>query len=178
MIKRKDSQSSFVSMTTNAHGNLLDANRIEKLLQVFTQLAVCKAPTDMIKVLVEELKHLVSYNRATIFAVTHDIKESLDLLTPEKDGVYVFKTFIEGGRGISGVQKSNQQDLPAFQKLDEVMFGIKSQQFLVTPVLFKQSEILLVIQLESRFMKGKNKFVGFHTADEQIIKIISFFIAM
>jgi hypothetical protein len=68
--------------------------------------------------------------------------------------------------------------LPAFQKLDEVMFGIKSQQFLVTPVLFKQSEILLVIQLESRFMKGKNKFVGFHTADEQIIKIISFFIAM
>jgi hypothetical protein len=27
-------------------------------------------------------------------------------------------------------------------------------------------------------MKGKNKFVGFHAADEQIIKILSFFIAM
>ena len=49
---------------------------------------------------------------------------------------------------------------------------------MVTPVLFKQSEILLIIQLESRFMKGKNKFVGFHAADEQIIKILSFFIAM
>jgi|688.fasta_scaffold598401_1 hypothetical protein len=57
----------------------------------------------MIKVLVEELRHLVSFHKATIFAVTHDIRESLDLLTPEKDGVYVFKTFIEGGKGISGV---------------------------------------------------------------------------
>lgn len=61
----------------------------------------------MIKVLVEELRHLVSFNKATIFAVTHEIRECLELLTPEKDGVYIFKTFLEGGKGISGVQKSN-----------------------------------------------------------------------
>lgn len=67
-LKRKDSQSSFISNTTNAHGNILDANRIEKLLSVFTHLSNCKKPKDMIKLLLDEMKHLVSFNQCTIFA--------------------------------------------------------------------------------------------------------------
>ena len=57
----------------------------------------------MIKVLLEELKHLVTFSGCTIFAFPTDIRESLELLTPENDGVHVFKTFIEGGRSTSGV---------------------------------------------------------------------------
>lgn len=40
----------------------------------------------MIKLLLEEMKNLVSFNRCTIFAFPQDIRESLDTYT-DKDGL-------------------------------------------------------------------------------------------
>lgn len=74
-------------------------------MHVFTQLSICKKATDMIKILLDEMKNLISFSKCSIFAFSIDIKEGLELVTPEKDGIYVFKTFIEGGKNITGVQK-------------------------------------------------------------------------
>jgi hypothetical protein len=38
--------------------------------------------------------------------------------------------------------------------------------------------VLIAIQLESKFLKAKNKFIGFPPADEQIVKILSYYVAM
>ena len=57
----------------------------------------------MVKLLLDELKNLVTFARVSIFALSPELKDAVELMTPETDGVYVFKTFIEGGRGITGV---------------------------------------------------------------------------
>ena len=46
------------------------------------------------------------------------------------------------------------------------------------PVMFKEDEFLFVIQCESRIIKRQNKHVGFHQADEQVLKIFSSYLAM
>jgi hypothetical protein len=51
--------------------------------------------------------------------------------------------------------------MPAFQKIDDIVFGLKTAQHLVQPVIFKNQDVLLAIQLESRFIKNKNRYVGF-----------------
>lgn len=56
--------------------------------------------------------------------------------------------------------------MPAFQKIEDIIHGLKTSQYLVQPVIFKNSEVLLAIQLESRFIKRKNRYVGFPQADE------------
>lgn len=84
---------------------MLDANRIEKLLSVFTQLSHCKKVKDMIKLLLDEMKNLVTFAKCTFFVFSADLREQCDKYT-DQDGLYVFKTFIEGGSACSGVQKS------------------------------------------------------------------------
>lgn len=80
-ITRKDSNSSFISLTTNQHGNILDANRIEKLLSVFTQLSHCKKVKDMIKLLLDEMKNLVTFAKCTVFVFPADLREQCDRYT-------------------------------------------------------------------------------------------------
>ena len=53
-----------------------------------------------------------------------------------------------------------------FTKSDEVRYGLKSLQFIAQPVLFKDDELLMAIQLESKTNKRTNKTLGFHTSDE------------
>lgn len=65
-----------------------------------------------------------------------------------------------------------------FTKSDEVRYGLKSLQFIAQPVLFKDDELLMAIQLESKTNKRTNKTLGFHTSDEQVLKIICQFLAM
>lgn len=45
-------------------------------------------------------------------------------------------------------------------------------------MIFKDEEILFVIQCESRIIKKQNKHVGFHLADEQILKVLCSYLAM
>lgn len=51
--------------------------------------------------------------------------------------------------------------MPAFSKFEDILYGMKTIQYLVQPVIFRGSECLMAIQLESRYLKGKNKYVGF-----------------
>lgn len=50
----------------------------------------------MIKFLLDEMKNLVTFAKCTIFAFPADIREQLDTFT-DSEGMFVFKTFIEGG---------------------------------------------------------------------------------
>lgn len=89
-------------MLTGDFGNHLDANRIEKLLSVFNQLANCRSIKEIVRMLLDEMKNLVSFAKCTIFLFPNEMREQLDHLT-EQDGMFVFKSFVDSGAQISGI---------------------------------------------------------------------------
>ena len=96
---------------------------------------------------------------------------------PDVDHISVATLTIDN-KPCKAISESENEVLPAFQKIDEVKYGFKNQVFLAHPVIFKDEEIMFVIQCESRIIKKQNKHVGFHAADEQVMKIVCSYLAM
>jgi hypothetical protein len=71
-----------------------------------------------------------------------------------------------------GASKTEPVALAIYKNFDEVRYGIKTLTFIAQPVLFRDDEIFLVIQLEAKMNKKTNKTFGFHASDEQVLKII------
>lgn len=75
-LKRQDSQSSIrskQSTLTNQISNMLDSNRIERLLQALNTIQNCKKSTDILKTTLKELKSLISFSNCTIFVLNAEL---------------------------------------------------------------------------------------------------------
>lgn len=55
---------------------------------------------------------------------------------------------------------------------------MKTQQQLAYPVRLKDDNLLLVVQVESKINKKTNKPLSFQPADEQIMRILTYFLSM
>lgn len=60
---------------------------------------------------------------------------------------------------------------------EDIKYGYKDTQFIIQPIMTKDEVIQFVIQCESKISRSK-KHIGFSAADEQIIKVISFYLQM
>ena len=57
------------------------------------------------------------------------------------------------GKNAKSVCEQDTTTAPGFQKIDEVRYGLKNQTHLAHPVVFREDEVLFVIQCESRIIK-------------------------
>jgi len=85
----------------------------------------------------------------------------LELTRPDIDKINIERFVLESGRAILGVSEVEPIPSPVFNKIDEVKYSLKTQQFIASPILFKDDEIMFVVQLESKVIKKQNKHVGF-----------------
>ena len=60
---------------------------------------------------------------------------------------------------------------------EDIKYGFKDSQFLGYPIMNKEEDIQIIIQCESKLNRNK-KYMGFHSADEQILKIVCFYLQM
>jgi len=127
--------------------------------------------------MLRELKSLISFSNCTIFVVQRDLVNAVMSYRPDVDQVHV-ATVVVDSKQCKSVSESESIGAPCFSKMEEVRFGLKNQTHLVQTVSFKEEEILFIIQCESRIIKRQNKHVGFHLADEQVLKIFSSYLAM
>lgn len=66
--------------------------------------------------------------------------------------------------------------MPGFKKPEDVKYGLKSQQYLAQPILFKDEEIIVVVQCEAKVNRKTSKYVGFQVSDEQVMKILCYYL--
>ena len=57
-------------------------------------------------------------------------------------------------------------------------YGLKTQQYLAYPILFKEEEIIVVVQCEAKVNRKTSKYVGFQVSDEQVMKIMTYYLQM
>ena len=88
-LKRQGSESSLVSGMSGTQTNLLDSNRIERLLQTFKSINNCKKLTEIVKLTLKELKSLISFSNCTIFIISKKIIEGVMGFKPDVDHVNV-----------------------------------------------------------------------------------------
>ena len=101
----------------------------------------------------------------------------LEVIKPDIDGIRCAR-FVIDGRAITGVCISEHMSSPMFKHPDETKFGMKTQSQLAYPVRLKDEETMLIVQIESKVNKKTNKHMGFQPADEQIMRIMSYFLSM
>ena len=123
-FRRQDSGSSLISGVSVAgqNMNMLDSNRIEKLLQTFKGINSAKKFSDMMILCLREFKHLLSYANCTIFVLS---KPMVDNLMGLKDQVLQGALMIEG-KNCKALSAGDQIAPPCFTKLEEIRYGIKS----------------------------------------------------
>jgi len=80
---------------------------------------------------------------------------------------------MESGRSQLALSETEQIAGPIFKSQDEVRYSIKTISSIAQPVIFKDDDMMMVIQLEARVNKKTNKTMGFQPSDEQVIKIVS-----
>ena len=124
-MRRRDSESSMISGVSQAHTNLLDSNRIERVLQTFKAINNCKKMTDILKLTLKELKSLISFSNCTIFIVQKAIIEGVMGFKPDVDNVNV-STIQLDSKNLKAISEQETMAQPAFQKFDEVRYGIKT----------------------------------------------------
>ncbi len=79
---------------------------------------------------------------------------------------------LDNGRQQVGMSEVEPVALAIYKNFEEIRYGIKTLTFIAQPVLFRDNEIFLVIQLEAKMNKKTNKTYGFHASDDQVLKII------
>lgn len=73
---------------------------------------------------------------------------------------------LDNGRQQLGVSETEPIAQAIYKNFDEVRYGIKTLNNIAQPVLFKDDEIFIVIQLEAKINRKTNKTMGFHASDE------------
>ena len=73
---------------------------------------------------------------------------------------------LDNGKQQIGVSEIEPVALAIYRNFDEVRYGIKTLTYIAQPVLFRESEVFLVIQIEAKMNKKTNKTYGFHASDE------------
>lgn len=131
---------------------MLDSNRIERLLQALNTIQNCKKSTDILKTTLKELKSLISFSNCTIFVMNPDLVSAVMSYRPDIDHVNVATLMIEN-KNCKSVCENDTMATPSFSKIDEVRYGLKNQTHLAHPVIFREDEVLFVIQCESRIIK-------------------------
>lgn len=96
-----------------------------------------------------------------------------ELLRPDTDHIYISRSQMDNGRAQLGLSETEQVALPIYKNQDEVRWSIKTVSQIAQPVLFKDDDMMMVIQLEARVNKKSNKTMNFQPSDEQVIKIVS-----
>jgi len=91
-----------------------------------------------------------------------------------------------------GLSDSHMSE-PCFKTIEELRYGIRSQQYLAFPVFDKHDRIVMAIQLEARSYQMKtrgskaevnkkdraaSKYIGFAMVDEHIVKTFCHYIHM
>lgn len=79
---------------------------------------------------------------------------------PDVDHINVATVVVDNKQSKS-ISESELVSPPGFSKMDEVRYGLKNQAYLAHPVIFREEEVLFIIQCESRIIKRQNKHVGF-----------------
>jgi hypothetical protein len=125
-MRRTESGSSLISNVTNQFGNVLDASRIERLLQTFNLISASKKQNDLIKIALKEIKSLVSFNNCTIYVFSADLMKGLESVRPEIDGFHLSKAMVDNGRTISAVSESEEQSNLSFTKPEDIKHGLKT----------------------------------------------------
>ena len=82
---------------------------------------------------------------------------------------------LDSGKMIDAVSNQPGEIKTCFNGPDEIKYGFKDSQFLGFPINNKEDDIQLIIQCESKINRNK-KFLGFQPADEQIMKILCFYL--
>ena len=88
-IRRRDSDSSVISGVSISHTNLLDSNRIERLLNAFRAINACKKQTDILKLTLKEIKSLISFTNCTVFITSKTVVEAVMGFKPDLDNINV-----------------------------------------------------------------------------------------
>ena len=89
------------------------------------------------------------------------------------------KFLMDGGQWIDALCENDKEvSVPGFKKPEDIRYGMKSQQYLAYPVMFKDEEVLVVVQCEAKLNRKTGKCVGFQVADEQIMKILTYYLQM
>lgn len=68
--------------------------------------------------------------------------------------------------------------LPIYKNQEDVRYGIKQIAHLAQPVIFKDDEFLMTIQIEAKLNRKTMKTFGFNPSDDQIVKIVGQYLAM
>ncbi len=131
---------------------MLDSNRIERLLQAITTIQNCKKSTDMLKATLKELKSLISFSNCTIFVMNPELTTQIMAFRPDVDNINVATLQIDN-KSCKSISESEAIGSPGFSKLEEIRYGFKNQAHLAQPVIFKDDEVLFIIQCESRIIK-------------------------
>ena len=81
-----------------------------------------------------------------------DLVNSVMEYRPDVDHVNVATLMLEN-KIAKSVCETDTIAQPGFTKIDEVRYGLKNQTHLAHPVVFRDDEVLFVIQCESRIIK-------------------------
>lgn len=84
---------------------------------------------------------------------------------------------LESGKMIDAVCNQPGEIKTCFNLPEEIKYGFKDTQYLGQTIINKEEEIQLVLQVQSKMNRNK-KFTGFQPADEQILKIVAFYLQM
>ena len=73
----------------------------------------------------KELKSLISYSNCTIFILSPEMLASAMDYRPEVDHISV-ETLLIDNKSCKAISESENQATPAFQKIEDVKFGLKN----------------------------------------------------
>lgn len=149
------------SIAATSVGGQLDHDRIGRLLSLFQLLSKQKHPLDLIKTALREIKNTLSFENCTFFVMQPELVRMCENLKSDLDQIYIQRSQMESGRTQMAISESGNVASPIFKTQDEVRYSIKTISQIAQPVIFKDDDMMLVIQLEARFNKRTNKTLGF-----------------
>jgi len=114
----------MISGFTNMFSNVIDSNRIERLLQAFTLIQSQRTRVEIIKKALTEIKNLVAISVCTVFVMETELMKTLEMIKPDVDGIRCERVTLDGNAvtavGIENISR------PMFKTPEEVKFGMKT----------------------------------------------------
>ncbi|CAI2381202.1 unnamed protein product [Moneuplotes crassus] len=216
---RLDSRGSASSNNqTNLGSNWIETSKLEKSFRGLNMVNKASTILDTFIVTIKEIAtNLVQCKFCNIFCfdphLSKKIEEEGSLDQSHVQKIMIDTPLMHGGRMPSkGVENNDKITMrsynryvdliglsdshmsePCFKTIEELRYGIRSQQYLAFPVFDKHERIVMAIQLEARSYQMKtrgskaevnkkdraaSKYMGFAMVDEHIVKTFCHYIHM
>lgn len=151
---------------------------MERLLAMFNTISKNDNIMQILMLVIREVKALISSSSVAVFVLADEYSKYVQDIQEVSNGSLYYQRFqIPNGQMVDAVSTQPGEILNCFNGPEDVKYGKKDSQFLAYPISDKDDEIQIVIQCESKQNRNK-KFAGFQTAEEQILKIICFYLQM